>query len=111
MNIFVFSDSHGRGDAMRRICAENPPDAIVHLGDFVSDTAGLEALAPLFCVRGNCDFRGPVTLTQTWEGAKIFLCHGHVYGVKQSLLQLSLAAREAGCCAALFGHTHMPYCA
>ena len=34
------------------------------------------------------------------------MTHGHLHGVKLSLLRLRLAAKEAGAQVALFGHTH-----
>ena len=42
----------------------------------------------------------------TIEGVKIFACHGHRYGVKQSLVKLAARAKELGCTIALYGHTH-----
>lgn len=39
----------------------------------------------------------------------ILLAHGHSLGVKSGLTRLLYKAEEAGCRAALFGHTHRPY--
>jgi len=36
------------------------------------------------------------------------MCHGHTYGVKQSLLAAGLAAEEKDLDLFLFGHTHKP---
>ena len=38
----------------------------------------------------------------------MLLCHGHTYGVKQSLLTAGLAAEEQDLDLFLFGHTHKP---
>ena len=38
----------------------------------------------------------------------MLLCHGHTYGVKQSLLAAGLAAEEQDLDLFLFGHTHKP---
>jgi len=41
---------------------------------------------------------------------KIFLSHGHRYGVKEDCKTIAAIARNLGAQAALFGHTHVPYC-
>lgn len=87
------------------------PDYVIHLGDIAPDAAALSKkfpLLPLISVNGNCDFTDYSRETRIVElgGIRFFLTHGHRYGVKQDLLRLSLAAREAGAQAALFGHTH-----
>ena len=38
----------------------------------------------------------------------MLLCHGHTYGVKQSLTAAGLAAEEQNLDLFLFGHTHRP---
>ena len=43
-------------------------------------------------------------------GVRFFLTHGDRYGVKSSLTHLSYRAAELRCQAALFGHTHDPFC-
>ena len=113
MKLLIFSDSHGRLDAMRRIARREAPERIVHLGDYASDALALAREfpeIPVSFVPGNCDGRTPYpdTLVETYEGVTLFMTHGHRYGVKRDLLHLSLAARESGAAIALFGHTHMP---
>lgn len=96
---------------MVRAVAHVRPDYLIHLGDLVSDA---DALAkrfpqlPLISVSGNCDFLDRSRETRIVElgGVRLLLTHGHRYGVKQDLLRLRLAAREAEVRAALFGHTH-----
>lgn len=64
--------------------------------------------APCFAVRGNCDWVSdlPMELLLPLGGKRIFLCHGHGYGVKNGLLRLFYRAREQGADYAVFGHTH-----
>lgn len=40
---------------------------------------------------------------------RIFVTHGHLYGVKRDLTALAGAAKDAGARLALFGHTHIQH--
>ncbi len=106
----VISDSHGRRgavDKVRHLFAEN--DHIVHLGDGSADLRDTMSAFPdkTTVLRGNCDFSyGEEECVLEAEGVRIFCCHGHKYGVKGSLSKLAARARELGCDAALYGHTH-----
>ena len=114
MKILVFSDSHGNEDNMIRAVERERPftlDAIVHLGDGWRDAEALHRLyprIPLEQVPGNCDFftSAPPSLTISLDGVRIFLTHGHLFGVKSGLTRLALEARRVGAQLALFGHTH-----
>ena len=111
MLIAVFSDSHGALDAMRAAIEEHRPDMVLHLGDYVRDAEWLErkySWMPLLYVRGNCDIGSdaPEFYILTLKGHKIFLCHGHRYGVKYDLLRIRYTAQEQGAEICLFGHTH-----
>ena len=113
MKILVFSDSHGNGDNMVRAVERESPDKIFHLGDGWRDAQRLHAQfpdIPLEQVPGNCDFhvQSPAELLLTIRGKRILLCHGHTYGVKQSLLNAGYAAEEQDLDLFLFGHTHKP---
>ena len=43
------------------------------------------------------------------DGVKIFITHGHLYSVKQILLELEKVAEKYKVNAVCFGHTHIPY--
>lgn len=91
------------------------PDYIFHLGDYMQDAEKLERLYPMLPmvrVPGNCDydFVTPDRQIGEWGGVRFLLTHGHRYGVKQGLLCLSMAAKEAQADVALFGHTHRAFC-
>ena len=62
-------------------------------------------------VPGNCDFftSAPPSLTISLDGVRIFLTHGHLFGVKSGLTRLTLEARRVGAQLALFGHTHIQH--
>ena len=113
MKILVFSDSHGSRNRMVEVTAREDPDMIFHLGDGWRDAESLHRRfpkIPMYQVPGNCDYRtqaDPECLV-TVQGFRILLCHGHTYGVKDSLILPSQAAEEMGLDAFLFGHTHRP---
>lgn len=113
MRIAVLSDTHGNAWALEAcVRAAGHVDAWLFLGDNTRDTAALEATgAAVYAVRGNTDLGAayPVERVVELGGKRIFLCHGHTYGVNGGLTRLALRARELGCQAALFGHTHIPF--
>ena len=41
-------------------------------------------------------------------GKKIFMCHGHRYGVKYSYNSIYYRGKEVGADIVLFGHSHLP---
>lgn len=109
--VVVLSDTHGfrRGiDELEQIFAES--DYIVHLGDTSSDGSYIRTKFPdkTVVINGNCDIPsfGEDEKVLEIEGVKIFLCHGHRYSVKSTLLRLAARAKELGCSLALYGHTH-----
>ncbi|MCD7729606.1 MAG: metallophosphoesterase [Clostridia bacterium] len=109
----IVSDSHRNRaalDALDGLFAEN--DYIVHLGDLSSDGGYIRKKYPdkTIVINGNCDLDklGDDEYVMEVEGVKIFMCHGHMYGVKQQLYRLAQAAKEKRCSVALYGHTHTP---
>ena len=113
MNILIFSDSHGIRSYMLSVARQLRPDKIIHLGDVWGDCACLEPIAPVTAVCGNCDYSAPVPDERVLEieGVRIFLAHGHRYGVKTDLQAFASAARAERADVALFGHTHSAYSA
>lgn len=113
MKILVLSDSHGNIANMIRAVEREEPHMLLHLGDCWRDGARLHDRfpeIPFEQVPGNCDFRSrEETEKLLFLGDKrILICHGHTYGVKQSLLSAGLAAEEKQLDLFLFGHTHKP---
>lgn len=118
MKLLIFSDSHGSLGPMEKAVRRESPDRIVHLGDYYRDGEELHDAfpkIPLCQVAGNCDrfsalLRLPESAMERWAGVKFLLTHGHLQHVKETLLPLTLTAREQGAQVALFGHTHSPFC-
>ena len=113
MKILVLSDSHGNISNMLQAVEQEAPRMIFHLGDCWRDGERLHDRfpdIPFEQVPGNCDFRStePAEQLVCLEDKRILLCHGHTYGVKQSLLVAGLAAEEKNLDLFLFGHTHKP---
>ncbi len=116
MKIIIFSDSHKNFGAMTKaIEREGSVDYIIHAGDVHCDAEDLEIMyprIPVASVLGNNDyFVHGVPNDRFFElgGIKIFITHGHNYGVKYSLAALLQKGRELGADIAVFGHTHRAY--
>lgn len=114
MRAIILSDSHGDVHAcMRAIEAVSPCDMIIHLGDIQRDVDFIEKEypgIPVFSVMGNNElfFRGKTEDVVPFGDYSLFICHGHTFGVHRGTQRLEEAALKNGCCAALFGHTHIP---
>lgn len=122
MRLIAFSDSHGHvGDlraALRVAAAQGRIDACAFLGDGIADFEQiiplLQAHNPRMIIRsvvGNNDFRffgEPTRAVIDMDGVKVFLAHGHYYGVRQGLERLAGEAATLGASAAVYGHTHQP---
>ena len=113
MKAIIFSDSHGRFSPMAdAIEAEGKVDLIIHAGDVVRDAEDLLIMyprIPVAFVRGNNDLWETQAEDErffTFDGLKIFLTHGHNYGVKYSLAKLEKRGRDLGADICIFGHTH-----
>lgn len=111
--IFLFSDTHRNLNLIQRtISIMKECDAVIHLGDYASDTASLKSVLQgrLINIRGNCDIFSPSCPDEReieFDGVKIFLTHGHKYNVKKTLHNISTEALKRECKAAFYGHTHI----
>ena len=111
MKILVFSDSHGMVGFMQRIAEKEKPDMILHLGDLESDCNGAFGDIRVVKVRGNCDFHSFEEKERLLEFGpfKIWMTHGHLYGVKSGLASLLKRGEGLGANVILYGHTHRRY--
>ena len=118
MRILVFSDSHSGMSFMRRCAQALKPDVLIHLGDHYDDGEAIRDENPnasVYLLPGNCDrYRAPIhameILTQRIGGVCFYMTHGHLHGVKMTLVRLLRDARAAGADVVLYGHTHQAYC-
>ena len=123
MTIPIISDSHGYGRRVLTVTEKlghigEYPRELIFLGDGLDDIYGCDTDgAPLYCVEGNCDSFGfgfacdsaPDELLLTLRGKRIFMTHGHRYGVKGGLDSIIYAAAQQDADILLFGHTHGAY--
>lgn len=113
MNILVLSDSHQNLTNLKRVLSEVKYDYVLFLGDYVKDI--LNFIKPikekLFIVKGNCD--GDINFDDDLlieiKGKKIFMTHGHNYGVKMGYGKVFSKAVEMGADILVFGHTHIAF--
>jgi len=114
MRIIVISDSHSDYSSIETVLIKHPDISnIIFLGDGLRDIDRVFEKYPdrrFLCVSGNCDFdiNTPNTRLEEFGSRKFLITHGHAFSVKSGLLNISLAGKERGCDAVLFGHTHTP---
>lgn len=114
MRIAVVSDTHGNNkEIIEKLSEMEKPDILFHLGDYITDgvkiskTFGLEAII----VKGNGDYFNIEYKEDEFieiAGKKIFLTHGHKYGVNSGIQNLYYKGLELGADIVLFGHIHIP---
>lgn len=113
MKILVVSDTHGRDDNFVKVIKKvKPIDYLIHCGDVEGSEEKIEGLAGCPCtfVRGNNDFMTdlPRDVVITLGHHRVFITHGHTYGVSWDTKEIERAAKENGCSIAMCGHTHRP---
>ena len=114
MKVLVISDSHGRHELLRKaIGQEAPIDMLIHAGDVEGDLErilGPKREYEIHAVSGNMDWGDSMPDSDLFDmgGHKVFLTHGHRYGVSYTLANLRETAEECGADVAIYGHTHMP---
>ncbi len=113
MKILVFSDSHGSFSYIyKNVEKEKDVDMIIHAGDIQRDVDDILMTwqnIPCVYVLGNNDFNvfnTPYDRVFEIAQKRIFLTHGHNYGVKSSLARLEATAKSSGAQICVFGHTH-----
>ena len=115
MKILVVSDSHGRNTNLIEIVKKvSPIDMMIHLGDFCGTATAIENMVkcPVHMVAGNNDYSStyPREKVITIGKHRIFMTHGHLYGVKSGRENLIAHAKKAlpDVDFVLYGHTHLP---
>lgn len=113
MKALIFSDSHGMvGNMIDVIMEHKDINLIIHAGDMqrdVDDIMNVFPEIPCAYVTGNNEYYNldiPVERLFEFGGKRIFLTHGHRYGVKGSPARVIAEARKRGADVCIFGHTH-----
>ena len=113
MKVLIVSDTHGNDINLERVLMRTyPVDAVFHLGDMEGSESYIEDICPcpVYMVKGNNDFFSPAPAEQIVEieGHRIFMTHGHRYGVTYNLEKVKLAAELKKCDFVFCGHSHRP---
>ena len=100
MLIAVISDSHGNRISIDKVKKRiSSADVLLFLGDGEGDLREIteEFKGEVYAVRGNCDMRGlyPEERLIELQGKKIFMCHGHRYGVKYGYNSILLQRKRS----------------
>ena len=113
-NILVLSDTHGYIKAVTDLIDnyKNLVTHVIHLGDNSNDMIRFKHTNPhlnFYDASGVNDPSSAQGIEQVIEiaGKKIFITHGHNYGVKTGLENIIYKAREIKVDACFFGHTHV----
>lgn len=117
MRLIVISDTHGNLRAIENVFLRNSDaDWFIHLGDGERELDDFLLENPQYTskvihVAGNCDFGSLSSGFQILPviDHKIFITHGHLFAVKNSLEIIKKTAIENGCDIILYGHTHVRY--
>jgi len=110
----ILSDTHGDLYSIRAVINRHSEiQSIIHLGDYCKDASIIKSDYPelnIVTVAGNCDFVLGVPDDQVLEveGKRIYITHGHSFGVKNGTSRLEKKAVIEKFDAVLFGHTHEP---
>ena len=112
MKIGVLSDTHGDLANIRKVIKRVTDVAMwLHAGDCSQDADYLRSLVtvPVCAVRGNCDGHTPAKIDEFIEAdnCKIWLTHGHRYGVKQGVQELVNWGKCYEANVVVYGHTHI----
>lgn len=112
MRLIILSDSHNSKSNLDLLIPviKNGVDMIVHAGDNFKDSVYLNQKTgiPVMAVCGNCDWDDvEEDLIIDVDDVRIFLTHGHNYGVKYGLDKLAEVAKYNEADIAVFGHTHI----
>ena len=112
MKILVFSDCHGKHERMADVFLRDKYDAVLFLGDGISDFDRLcqnsTGNTMMIAVKGNCDFFDgtPEERIFDLDGFRVLMLHGHTKSVKHGTSVLEYYAREKEVDLVLYGHTH-----
>ena len=116
MKVLVISDSHYSDRMIVKAFEKERPDVICFLGDGLKGFLEFRDYempggVDTYLVTGNCDheYEGEYALSQAplIGGVRMFMTHGHRFGVNHSLSDLCSEAYTENCGMALYGHTHL----
>lgn len=113
MNCLIISDSHGDRNSIIEVLKRTAKvDMVIHLGDICGDERFLldNAGCTVHMIAGNNDYYSDLDKEKEIVlcGKKVFLTHGHRYGIDYSLDSLAQEAKVRQADIVMFGHIHIP---
>ena len=113
MKVLIVSDTHGHNKDLERVLDKvKPIDALIHCGDVEGEEDYIAAIAdcPTYIVAGNNDYFSNLDRELEFElgGKRIWLTHGHYYGVSMGNERILEEGRGRRVDLVMFGHTHRP---
>lgn len=88
-------------------------ELLLHVGDYYEDALilGKASGIKVKAVTGNCDIYAPGPMEELLEigDYRLYLTHGHLFGVKRSLTKLRKRAEDLSANIIIYGHTHVPH--
>ncbi len=113
MKILIVSDTHGRLDNLEKAIDQVEDfDHLIHCGDIEGQEEEIKEMAgvPVTMVRGNNDWNSRLAGNRVVDFGpyRLFVTHGHRYGVNFDTSELCEEAKARGCNVAVYGHIHRP---
>ena len=113
MRYLIISDTHNSTRYLNKVLDKvGRLDGLFHLGDFDGHEYIIQAMVdcPTYMVGGNNDFFCSLDRELLVElgSYRIFMTHGHRYGVNSGQERILQAGKEYGAHIVMYGHTHKP---
>lgn len=112
MRILIISDTHGRTNTIQDVLEKvGEIDMLIHLGDICGDEDFIyeHCSCPVHMVAGNNDWASSLPMEDEFMIGryKVFITHGHRYGVHYGTDRLQELVKNYGYDIVMYGHTHL----
>lgn len=112
MRILIMSDTHRNSKAILEVKEKvGDIDMLIHLGDVCGDENLIQEQfnCEIHMVAGNCDYDSWLPREEEFmiRDKKVFITHGHRYGVNYGTEQLQELIKQQGYDIVMYGHTHV----
>ncbi len=113
MRVLVISDTHGYAENLGLVLKKaGKIDALIHAGDVEDQEEYIKGMVdcPCYFIAGNNDWGSDLPSDQivTISDYRIFLTHGHRYGVSLGIERLVDEGCSRNADIVICGHTHKP---
>lgn len=113
MKILIVSDTHRYNENYLRVLERVAPiDMVIHCGDIEGSEYAIAQSAgcPVQMVQGNNDFFSDLPREKEFQLGKykVWLTHGHTYGVTVGNNYIKAEAKDRGADIVMYGHSHKP---